>query len=84
MTARSGTLPSSTRRSREKAKLTVPTVTASTPRRARSRNQSLMYRAEKVPVAIWTTSTLTVTTKPVRPTADATIVVSTVCAVPAE
>ena len=35
-------------------------------------------------MAIWTTSTLTVTTKPVRPTADATIVVSTVCAVSAE
>ena len=34
----------------------------------RSRYHRRMYRAEKVPVAIWTTSTLTVMTKPVSPT----------------
>ena len=43
-----------------------------------------MYRAEKVPIAIWTTSTLTVTTNPVSPTVAPTTVVNTVDAVPVE
>ena len=47
----------------------------------RSRYQIRMTRAEKVPVAIWIASTVTVTTKPVRPTVAPTIVVSTVLAV---
>ncbi len=50
----------------------------------RSRYQSRMYRAEKVPVAIWTTSVVTVTTNPVSAAIAPTIAASTVLAVDAE
>ena len=62
----------------------VPMRTASVALRTLSRYQRRMYLAEKVPVAICTTSTLTVTTNPVSPTVAATTVVSTVSAVSAE
>ena len=59
----------------------VPNSTASVALRTLSRYQSRMYRAENVPVAICTTSTLTVTTKPISPTEAPTTVVRAVSAV---
>ena len=43
----------------------MPISRASTAFSIRSRYHRRMYRAENVPVAIWTTSTVTVTTNPV-------------------
>ena len=57
---------------------------ASVALRTGSRYQIRMYLGENVPVTIWTTSTLTVTTNPSRPTVAPTTVVSTVSAVPVE
>ena len=59
----------------------VPINTASVALRTLSRYQSRMYRAENVPVAICTTSTLTVTTNPINPTEAPATVVSAVKAV---
>ena len=59
----------------------VPTSRASTALSIRSRYQIRMYLAEKVPVAICTTSTVTVTTNPVSAALAPTIVVSNVLAV---
>ena len=50
----------------------------------RSRYHSRMYRAENVPVAIWTTSVVTVTTNPVSAAVAPTIAASTAVAVDAE
>ena len=59
----------------------VPTSKASTALSIRSRYQILMYLAENVPVAICTTSTVTVTTNPVSAAVAPTIVVNNVLAV---
>src|SRR5215469_1612611 len=76
-----GTCVPVTWRSSENENVSVPTSTASVAFSSGSRYQIRMYRAEKVPVAIWIASTVTVTTKPARPTEAPTIVVSTVLAV---
>ena len=62
----------------------VPIRTASTAFSRRSRYQTRIVRAENVPVASCTTSTLTVTTNPVSETEAATTVVSTAWAVASE
>ena len=61
----------------------APTSNANSAFSTRSRYQSRMYRAEKVPVAICTTRTATVTTNPVSAAAPPTIEESTVVAVDA-
>ncbi len=70
-----------TRRNSAKEKASVPTRDASTALSMRSRYQTRMYLAENEPVAIWTTSTVTVTTKPVKAAVAPTIAESTVLAV---
>ena len=72
------------RRSSAYENISVPRSVASVAFRTASRYQIRMYRAENVPVAIWTTSTLTVTTNPVSAAVAATTVVSTDSAVPGE
>ena len=84
VTPRFGTKLLSTRRRSVSENTVVATSTARSAFSIRSRYHRRMYRAEKVPVAIWTTSTLTVMTKPVSPTSAPTIVASTVLAVEGE
>ena len=84
VTPRSGTESSSIRRSTENENVRVPTRTASVVFNRRSRNQRRMMRAENVPVAICTTRTVTVTTKPVSAAVAPTIADSTVLAVDGE
>ena len=84
VTPRSGTKSSSIRWSTANEKVSVPTRIASVTFSMRSRNQSRIMRAENVPIAIWTTSTVTVTTKPVSAAAAPMIAVSNVLAVEGE
>ena len=84
VTPRSGTKSSSIRQSSENENVSVPTRTASVTFRIGSRNQRRMMRAENVPISIWTTRTVTVTTKPVSAAAAPTIAVRTVLAVDGE
>ena len=77
VTPRSGTESSSIWRSTENENVNVPTSTASVALSNGSRYQRRSTRAEKVPVAIWTTSTVTVTTKPVSAADAPTIDVNT-------
>ena len=79
-----GTKLLSTRRSSVNENASVPTSRASTALSKRSRYQTRIHLAENVPVAIWTTSTVTVTTKPVNAAVEPTIAESTVLAVEAE
>ena len=65
VTPRFGTNSSSIRRSTENENVRVPTRMASVAFSRRSRYQRRMMRAENVPIAICTTRTVTVTTKPV-------------------
>ena len=62
----------------------MPTRTASVAFSTRSRYQRRKMRAENVPVAICTTRTVTVTTKPVSAAVAPTIEVSTALAVDGE
>lgn len=64
---RSGTESDSTWRSRAKAKVNVAVKAARTSFCSRSRYHSRMKRGDSVPVAICTTSTPIVTTKPISP-----------------
>ena len=84
MTPRCGTEFSSTPASSVNENVNVPTRSASSTCSTRSRYQSRMYRAEKLLVAICTTSTLTVTTKPVSAAVAPTIDASRMLAVDAE
>ena len=84
VTPMSGTKSSSIRWSTANEKVSVPTRTASVTFRMRSRNHRRMMRAENVPVAICTTSTVTVTTKPVSAAVAPMIAVRTVLAVDGE
>ena len=84
VTPRSGTKSSSIRRRTENENVRVPTRIASVALSRRSRYQRRMTRAENVPVAIWTTSTVTVMTKPVSAAVAPTIDVRTALAVEGE
>ena len=79
-----GTKSGSTRRRSANENASVAMSTASTALRARSRYHRRMYRGENVSIAIWTTSTVTVTTKPVSAAIAPMIAASTVLAVDGE
>jgi len=79
-----GTKSLSTCRRSWNEKASVPIGSASTAFSIRSRYQRRMYLAENVPVAIWTTRTVTVTTNPIRAAVEPTIADSTVLAVDGE
>ena len=84
VTPRLGTEPAAEFAQQANENVTVPTNMASTSFCSRSRYHSRMNLGDNVPVAICTTSTLIVTTKPNRPTIAAMIAVSTPLAVSAE